>query len=369
MAHTEPPAPIEPDTPTPPPSLDVPLPPPLVGKGNPWKPADAENRDRILDWWRMWFRRVFFPWIDAWIAYWAAQWARLIAWINSWFSWAEDYIEDHAVNGYSWRKTETPIGPGNTVVTIDPGDAFTPLRVGDLVSDTTDDVTYGEIIEVLSDTTALVAPLGVLRGIQGFAGYGWAVTADTLNPEAPTTVTIPTDPTREPQIGDLVLDSSPAVQYGLVIAVIDSTTVTVEYIGELRGPEGIADLGTITVNPGVLAPYGDAGDTYQGQLAPFPQMVGAFGVETTARCWVRVYASESYMLADQFRDITTPLAIQDDHGCYLDYVSIPGLLSKSLTPGVQFTDLGSGVWVSIKNTNPAANATPEVTFDYRTFRE
>src|SRR5690606_34954309 len=98
---------------------------------------------------------------------------------------------------------------------------------------------------------------------------------------------------------------------------------TVEFISTLQGPPGIADAGEFDFTTGELEPYGDAGDTYQGQMADQPNMVGAFVITVTSRSWVRVYASEEYMIADEDRSILTPLDIADDHGCYLDFVGIP----------------------------------------------
>lgn len=241
MASFEPPLPpLTPDAPEPAPGLDVPLPPPLVGLGSPWAPADAENRDRILDWWRMWFHRVFFPWIAAWVAYWAAQWARIIAYLNVWLTYAGEYIELHAVNGHSWWKTDDEIDPNTpTVVEIIPYDEYRPLLVGDLVS-STDNLRYGEIIQVIDDTHALVEYVGELRGLQGFAGNGWWVTPDDIAGSGTTTVIVPLHADRSIQVGDLVVDSSVFNRYGIVTEVTDPLTgeVEVDYQGTLRGSDG-----------------------------------------------------------------------------------------------------------------------------------
>lgn len=149
--------PLEPIDPPAPPALDVPNPPPSAGSGSPWKPADAENRDRILDWWRMWFHRVFLPWVSSWTAFWVAQWEAVVA-----------YVNDNAIPGHSWRVTDTPIlSPGITLVEITPAEEDRPLLVGDLVSDTTENSNYGEIVEVVDDTHANVQFLGTLRGEPG----------------------------------------------------------------------------------------------------------------------------------------------------------------------------------------------------------
>lgn len=368
MAPFVPPEPpLEPDDPTPPPTLNVPLPPPEVGFGSPWAPADAENRDRILDWWRMWFRRVFFPWIEAWTAYWAAQWARIIAYLNEWLNYAGEYIEDHAVNGHSWWKTDTPIAPESvTVVEITPPDEFRPLLVGDLVSDTTREVNYGRIVAVIDETHAEVEWIGSLLGLPG---YGWWSTETEIEPTGTTDVILDVSLDREPQVNDIVVSTAESGNYGRITVVADPTHVTVEYLGSLRGPAGVASLGDIDIAVPELAPYGDPGDTYQAQLDPFPQMVGAYVLTTTAPSWIRVYASEAYMIADENRAPETPLVISDDHGCYLDFVGIPGELSKTLTPGIMFSDIGEGLWLSVMNMDINDPAAFVVHFDYRIFRE
>jgi hypothetical protein len=158
--------PLNPDS-TPSPALETPNPPPEVGFGAPWAPADGENRDQILNWWRAWFHRVFFTWIKTWTEYWAAQWTRVIDYSNEWFTYAEQYIEDHAVNGHSWWKTDTPILESeNTTVTI-PFDPYRPPLVGDLVSDSTTAIRYGQVVEVIDATTVVVTPLGTLQGVPG----------------------------------------------------------------------------------------------------------------------------------------------------------------------------------------------------------
>lgn len=371
MAPFVPPEPpLEPDDPTPPPELNVPLPPPEVGFGSPWAPADAENRDRILDWWRMWFRRVFFPWIAAWTAYWSAQWARIIAYLNEWLNYAGEYIEDHAVNGHSWWKTDTPINPSApTVVEIIPFDEFRPILIGDLVSDTSVDIVYGIVTALVDDTHAEVTPLGQLRGPRGLVGFGWWATTTNIAHSGTTPVVLSAGPDRDPQVGDFVVDDSETSSYGQIVTVTDPTHVVVSYIGDLQGPPGIAAHGVFDFITPPLNPEGDPGDTYQGEMNGMPQMVGAYVLTTDARCWIRVYASEAYMLADADRSILTPLNIADDHGCYLDFVSIPAELSKTLTPGIMFTNIGEGLWLSVQNTDPTDPAEIALHFDYRIFME
>lgn len=241
MPPFDPPQPPEPVDPPNPPELGVPLPPPEVGFGSPWAPADAENRDRILDWWRAWFRSVFFPWIASWTTHWNEWRTALLAYLDSWLDYAGDYIEEHAVAGYSWRKTDTALNPsGTTVVEIIPFDELRPILVGDMVSDTSDMTHYGQVSALVDDTHAVVTTLGSLRGIEGLS---WWSTVTPIDSSGSTPVVLPVDadPNRRPQIGDLVSDQSDDTNYGRVTIVTDSTHVTVEYLGSLRGavgPEG-----------------------------------------------------------------------------------------------------------------------------------
>lgn len=207
--------PLEPDAPTPPPELNVPLPPPEVGLGSPFVPADAENRDRILDWWRAWWRRVFFPWIASWGGYWSLQWLNVINYLNTWFSAAEEYITENAASGLSWQKTNAPIASsGSTNVEIIPVSPIWPLRVGDLVSDTTDNSNYGVITSVIDTTHATVLYLGSLRG-------------------APGPNTIPTDVA----VSGLVRSSTSLTRASL----IESLALTVPIYGAGIDPTGVAD--------------------------------------------------------------------------------------------------------------------------------
>lgn len=369
MPFVPPEPPLEPDAPEPSPPLVVPYPPPEVGFGSPWAPADAENRDSILDWWRAWWLRVFFPWIARWIAYWAAQWARIIEYLNTWLNYAGEYIEEHAVAGLSWRRTDTEIVPDATTlveITPLPNADIRPLLVGEYVSDTTRDVNYGVIVSVVDETHANVEWLGSLLGLPG---YGWWSTVTEIADTGTTPVVLAASPDREPQVNDLVVSTAESDNYGRIVTVTTPTNVVVEYLGSLRGPAGIAELGEYDLLTPVLEPQNDPGDTLQLQMTPFPQMVGAFVLTTDWPCWVRVYASEAYMLADASRLPLTPLVISDDHGCYLDFVSIPGELTKTLTPGIQFTDIGLGLWLSVRNMDVNDPAEIAIHFDYRTFRE
>ncbi len=433
MATFEPPEPpFVPDGPTPPPTLDTPLPPPEVGFGSPWAPADAENRDRILDWWRMWFKAVFFPWIAAFIAYWDTQWQRLADYINTWMAAADEYITLHAVNGHSWWKTATAIAPAGTTTVALPFDQYRPILVGDLVSDSSPAVRWGQVTALVDDTHAVVTYVGDLRGL---TGHSWWTTVTTIAGAGTTDVIIDTDVDRIPVVGDLVSDQSTLTRYGKITVVTDTTHVTVTYIGQLQGPQGIQgdpgpastvpgpaglswwttttaiahagttpvvlptvaghtpQVGDLVVNSSTTEAYGtitvvtdtthatvayigtlqgpqgpqgvpgvaavDAfdvttgalapGAAYQAQMAALPQMVAAYYLTTSNPAWVRIYASRAYMLADAARDILTPLNIANYHGCYYDFVSNAGELAKTMTPGVMLADLGTGVWLSIKN--------------------
>ena len=351
--------PFVPPEPPEPPTLNVPLPPPEVGFGSPWAPADAENRDRILDWWRAWWRRVFFPWLAA-----------FLAWLQAWLDSAAEYITKHAVNGHSWWHTTTPIDPNApTVVEIVPFDEYRPILLGDLVSDQSTNVVYGIVTALVDDTHAEVTALGQLRGPRGLVGFGWWATETPIAHTGTTPVVLEVDPTREPQVGDFVVDDSETHSYGQIVAVADPTHVTVQYIGDLQGPPGIAAFGTFDLDTPTLSPYGDPGDTYQGVMEGMPQMVGAYVLTIDWPSWIRVYASEAYMIADQDRLPETPLDIADDHGCYLDFVGIPEELTKTLTPGIMFSDIGDGLWLSVKNLDINDPAPVAVHFDYRLFKE
>lgn len=237
-----PPPPFEPGEPGPPPSLNVPLPPPLVGEGSPWAPADAENRDRILDWWRMWFRHVFFPWIAAFIAYWDAQWDRLAAYLNTWITAADAYIVEHAIAGLSFRTTATDIaGSGTTDVVFTGVDVeHRPLIIGDLVLDQSPDGNFGSITALIDGTHATVTFLGSLRGpigLTGANGHGWWTTVTTIAHSGSTAVII-TAGDRPVQMGDFVIDQSASAAYGEIAVVTDPTHVTVTFLGTLQGPSG-----------------------------------------------------------------------------------------------------------------------------------
>jgi len=168
MATFPPPAPLTPAGPTDPPALTTPEVPPIVGVGSPWSPANGENRDRILDWWRSWWVNVFFPWVTGWGAYWAGQWTSVVDYLNTWVADVDAYVTTYAVNGHSWWSTDTALNLGGTTnVTITNATDNRPLTVGDLVSDTSAVSSYGVITVVLTPTTATVNYIGSLQGVPG----------------------------------------------------------------------------------------------------------------------------------------------------------------------------------------------------------
>ncbi len=288
--------------------------------------------------------------------------------------------------GHGWWTTTTPINSTGTTTVELTADSTRAPQVNDFVSDETSALRFGQINAILTDTLVDVVPIGVLRGL---AGFGWWSTVTPIAHSGSTDVVLGTSPDRTPQLRDLVVDETDSGAYGEITVVTDPEHVTVVYIGVLQGPIGpIGDTGptgdTGPVGPvGPIGPPGiaDAGSfdyttpslasgvADQSQMVGEPDMVGAFSVSTDFPAWVRVYASEAYMLADATRGITIPLDIAADHGCYLDFVSYALELSKTLTPGIQFTDLGSGVWISITNTDPVDPQSISVHFDYRIFRE
>jgi len=168
MATFPPPTPFDPAAPPTEPTLVTPEVPPEVGFGSPWAPANGENRDRILDWWRAWWVNVFFPWVTAFGTWWGDQWTALATYLNLWVADVDTYITNNAVNGHSWWSTDTVMALTDTTdVTITTATTNRPLLVGDLVSDTSAVSSYGEITAVLTDTTATITYLGSLQGVPG----------------------------------------------------------------------------------------------------------------------------------------------------------------------------------------------------------
>lgn len=407
------PAPWAPDNPPSQPTLTVPEPEPRVGEGSPWAPADGENRDHILDWWRAWWRRVFFPWLAAFVQWILDILQDLADYLNSWIHSVDVYITQHATSGHNIWLTRTPINHTGTTDVIIPesgvSNGVQVPHVDDLVLDSTTSRTLAVITAVTDDTHVTVSPDGVIGGntlwttgtpinttgttdvtltpigtrypqlgdwvsdasdnlrigiitnitdathvdvtpystMRGMVGLGWWITPVTLNTTGATDVTITGTDQHPPQLNDLVIDTTVDATWGTITAITDNTHVTVTAVGSLRGPAGIADSQTITITTPQLA----AQAAWTGHVTDFPQMDGAFQLTVSSRAWVRVYASQAYMQADATRDYMTPINIQNDHGCYLDFYGTPDELSKTLTPGIMISDIGDGIWVSIVNTS------------------
>lgn len=280
-SFTPPDPPFVPDDPTPPPTLNVPLPPPEVGEGSPWAPADSENRDRILDWWRMWFRRVFFPWIEAFTTYWDAQWNRLATYINTWITAADTYISEHAIAGYGFRPTATDIaGSGTTNVVFTNVDTeFRPVVVGDLALDESSDGNFGIVTVVIDATHATVQYLGSLRGA---AGYSWRLTDTPIADSGTTNVILEADTVRPFNLGDLVLDTTSDGNFGVITTLIDPTHVTVTFAGSLRGPSGADGVNGLSwrYTDVTIAGSGTTDVVFSGSPTP-PLQIGDLVTDTT----------------------------------------------------------------------------------------
>lgn len=143
------------------------------------------------------------------------------------------------------------------------------------------------------------------------------------------------------------------------------------------GPPGIAEPGAGFTDLHTLAAYGDPGDTHEGVLTPSPSMVGAYTLSgPDGGLWVRIYAGESYMIADRGRLPGEPIDVESDHGVLLDYVLQPGTTGsevKTLSPAVMMAHGGSAFWVSVRNTNPTPVTAPggghSVIVNWRVFLE
>ena len=346
MSFVPPEPPFEPGEPTPPPSLLVPLPPPEVGFGSPWVPADAENRDRILDWWRMWWRRVFFPWVTAWTAYWVAQWDRLADYINTWISAADEYINEHAIAGYSMRSTPTainPTGTTNVVITLGEDPDHRPLVAGDLVLDQTVDGRFGVITVVIDDTHATVQVLGSLKG---YAGFGWWSTVSTIAHSGTSVVVLTVDPTRGPQLNDLVVDRTASAAYGIITAITSPTSVTVTYIGTLQGPSGGGGGGGLdSVVPG-------AGITVDATDPANPIVASVIPVPGNDLTFVNLDA-HTYGLADNYAQETGVFEASDTDGRLTAFgVQTGSGVSYLGGPELQIAD---GVGISLTSGPDAGN--------------
>lgn len=264
-----PPEPFDPVPPVDEPVLNVPLPPPLVGQGSPWQPANAENRDRILDWWRAWWREIFFPWLAAWRQWWWDQWLALIAWMNAWFAWIQDYVEEHATEGPPGPANELSIGDVTTLPTGDPASA-----------------------SVTGTPPSQILNLGLPRGEEGE-----------------------------------------------------------------RGPAGVAEQRTSAWETATLG----VGETAVIEL-DIERMTEWYKLYVSGAAWVRTYASLAQLNDDALRAQNQPIDIEIDHGCFLDYLAIASE-QKVLTPAVTTTDVGLGIWLSVRNIG-VAPAIITVTADY-----
>lgn len=243
--------PLTPDPDPAPLSPSIPLNPPMVGEASPFEHVDGQNRDLILESIRAWIRTVLLRWTKAWQDYLVYWLALVAAWLNEFVTEADAYITEHAISGYSWRTTVTPINPtGTTAVTIVVSDPdHRPLAVGDLVSDQSPNTRYGIITALIDATHATVTPIGIL---QGFPGFGWWPTVTAITHSGTTAVVLIVDPTRAPQVNDLVLDNSASAAYGKVTIVTDATHVTVAFIATLQGPQGIQGDPGPQGDPGVV---------------------------------------------------------------------------------------------------------------------
>jgi len=186
----------------------------------------------------MWWARVFFPWVVAWTLYWDTQWQRLAAYINTWIAAADEYITEHAISGYSWRTTATPINPGGATNVTITADVARPLVVGDFVSDQSANTRYGVITAVIDATHATVEYLGSLGGAVGLTGHGWWPTATAIAHAGDTAVILAAETDRAPQPGDFVVDQTDTHAYGLITVVTDPTHVTVSFVGVLSAATG-----------------------------------------------------------------------------------------------------------------------------------
>lgn len=236
--------PLTPDPDPSPLSPTIPLNPPMVGEVSPFDHVDGQNRDLILEAIRAWIRGPLRSWTTAWQTY-LVYWLALVAgWLNTFVTEADEYITEHAIAGYSWRTTATPIAAtGTTTVTLTVDTNLRPLVLGDLVSDPEPDTRYGIISELVDDTHAVVTPLGQL---QGNTGYGWWVTVTPISASGTTDVVLPVETDRVPQVGDLVSDESSALRYGQITVIIDATHATVTPLGVLRGLAGFGWWTTTT---------------------------------------------------------------------------------------------------------------------------
>ena len=217
-------------------SPNIPLNPPMVGTASPFIHVDGQNRDLILEAIRTWVRVSLLPWTTSWQSQ-LTEWEGDVATqLDAWMTEAEEYITEYAVAGYSFRTTVTPIAPEGTTNVVLTSTDVRPLVVGDLVLDESSDGNYGQITVVIDATHATVTYLGSLRGP---TGYSVRLTNTPIADEGTTNVALAADDTNPFQVGDIVLDTTSDSNFGQITAIIDTTHVTVNFQGTLKGAQGI----------------------------------------------------------------------------------------------------------------------------------
>jgi len=347
--------PIEYD-PAPDPVLqDVPLNPPMIGTADPFNRVDGQNRDTVIAAIRAWFRKIFLPWLAAWTEFWTNWRTKLINdwntfrlsivnWLNGWTHAIEVWIDDVLTQMENYILEHT----------------INTISIGEIATGAPGSYADASITGTIND---VVVNFTIPRG---YNGRGW-FSIDQQIPVDGSIIDAVVVNNDAPNYHDFAI-SVGSGNYGYITDVISKISenqwaVKVQYIDTLRGSPGIAYAGNITVD------FDDApsGDVKTGQL-DVEQMIGAFKITTNAQCWVRIYASEAHMIADENRLIDEPIDVSTDHGVYLDYVSIPTSLVKTLSPGVMISDTGDGIWYSITNTSNIVSDI-SVNLDYRIFRE
>lgn len=113
------------------------------------------------------------------------------------------------------------------------------------------------------------------------AGLSFRTTATPVAGAGTTNVVLVVDTDLRPiTIGDLVLGSDAAGNYGIVTALIDDTHATVTYVGSLRGPQGIPGLSIRNTNT-VIAGGGGTTDVVIAVTPNRPPAITDLVVDTT----------------------------------------------------------------------------------------